>query len=153
MNVRAGLAVRSDKLNHTITTMNLSESIHDATDKAKDVLDHAAETTTDKAHDLLDKAADAKDSLLSKAADLKDDLLDKAADVKSKLFDKAADAKSALFDKAGDAKDAVLDYTPSGVKKAGEKVADAFDDLTTTQKILVSALLAAGLTYLLTRKK
>ena len=142
VNVRTNLAVRSGKLNHTIRTMNLSEPINDAADKAKDLLGHTAETTTDKAQDLLDKAADAKDSLLSKAAD-----------VKAKLFDKAADAKSALFDKAADAKDAVLDYTPSGVKKAGEKAVDAFEDLSTTQKIVVAALLAAGLTYLLTRKK
>ena len=153
VNVRVGVTVRSNKLNHTLTPMNLSEPINDAADKAKDLLDHAAEATTDKAHDLLDKAADTKDALLDKAADLKSTLLDKVADVKESLLGKATDVKASLTGKAADAKDAVLDYTPAGVKKAGAKAADAFEDLTTTQKIVAAALLAAGLTYLLTRKK
>ncbi len=151
---RAGASCRKDgKPHHSLSAMNLPGTINDAADKAKELLDDATAATTDKAKDLLDKAADVKHDLLDKAADLKDNLLDKAADAKDRLFGKAADVKEALADKAADAKEAVLDHTPSSLKKVGAKAADAFEDLTTTQKVVVAALLAAGLTYLLTRNK
>jgi uncharacterized protein (TIGR02284 family) len=107
--------------------MKLPENISDAADKAKDLFDQTAATATDKAKDLLDKATDAKN-----------DLLDKAADVKANLLDNAPESLKDAGAKA---------------KEAGSKAAGAFKDLSTTQRVVGGALLAAGLAYLVAPKK
>ena len=107
--------------------MNLPEPVSDAADKAKDLLNG----TTDKAKDLYNEAADKTTGLYGDATDKVKDLYDEAA------------AKS---------KD-LLDKVPTLVKDAGEKTTKAFNKLTTTQKIVAGALLAAGLSCLLAPKK
>jgi uncharacterized protein (TIGR02284 family) len=107
--------------------MNSPELNSDAADQAKGLLDG----TTNKAKHLYEDTAD-------KAKGLYDDAAGKVKD----LYDEAA-AKS---------KD-LLDKVPAPVKDAGEKTAQAYNKLTTTQKIVGGALLAAGLSYLVAPKK
>ena len=129
--------------------MKLPENISDAADKAKDLFDQTSVATTDKAKDLLDKATDAKNDLLDKAADAKNDLLDKAADTKEELLNKAANFKAALLEQTPDS----LKDAGAKAKEAGDKAVGAFKNLTTTQKVVGGALLAAGLAYLIAPKK
>lgn len=107
--------------------MNLPEPISDAADKAKNLLDG----TTDKAKDLYGDAADKAKGLYGDAADKLKDLYDEAADKSKHLLEKV----------------------PAPVKDASEKTAQAFNKLTTTQKVVGGVLLAAGLTWLLAPKK
>ena len=118
--------------------MKLPETISDAADKAKDLLDQTTATATDKAKDLLDKASDAKNDLFDKASDTKEDLLKRAAELKAALLEQAPDSLKDAGAKA---------------KEAGNKAAGAFKNLTTTQKVVGGALLAAGLAYLVAPKK
>jgi uncharacterized protein (TIGR02284 family) len=107
--------------------MNLPEPISDAADKAKDLLGGA----TDKAKDLYGDTADKAKTLYGDASDKVKDLYEEAA------------AKS---------KD-LLGRVPAPVKNAGEKTADAYNKLSTTQKVVGGALLAAGLVWLVAPKK
>ena len=118
--------------------MNLPEPISDAADKAKDLLDDAS----GKAKHLYGDAAD-------KAKDLYGDTADKAKDFYGDATDKIKD----LYDEAAAKSKDLLDKVPGSVKEAGEKTADAYKKLTTTQKVVGGVLLAAGLTWLLAPKK
>ena len=129
--------------------MKLPEEISDAADKAKDLFDQTTAAATDKANDLLDKAADATSDLRGKATDIKDDLLGKASEAKGRLLDKAADVKATLLDQAPDS----LKEAGVKAKTAGKKAVGAFNDLTTGQKVVGVALLAAGIAYLVAPKK
>lgn len=118
--------------------MELPETISDAADKAKDLIDQTTATATDKAKDLLDKAAEVKDDLVAKAADAKERLIAKAADAKATLLEQAPDSLKDAGAKA---------------KQAGGKAVSAFKELTTTQKVVGVALLAAGVALLVVPKK
>ncbi|WP_460583245.1 PA2169 family four-helix-bundle protein [Hymenobacter arcticus] len=118
--------------------MNLPEPVSDAADKAKDLLNG----TTDKAKHLYEDTAD-------KAKDLYGDVADKAKG----LYGDASDKVKDLYDEAASKSKDLLDKVPAPVKDAGEKTAQAFNKLTTTQKLVGGALLAAGLTYLIAPKK
>jgi uncharacterized protein (TIGR02284 family) len=107
--------------------MNSPEPISDAADKAKGLLDGA----TDKAKDLYGDTADKAKGLYSDASDKVKDLYDEAAAKSKELLTKV----------------------PAPVKEAGEKTADAYNKLTTTQKVVGGALLAAGLVWLVAPKK
>jgi uncharacterized protein (TIGR02284 family) len=73
------------------------------------------------------------------------DTADKAKD----LFDQAATATTEAKDKANE----LLDQLPASVQEASDKAVGAFKNLTTTQKVVGGALLAAGLVYLVAPKK
>jgi uncharacterized protein (TIGR02284 family) len=118
--------------------MNLPEPISDAADKAKDLLDDA----TDKAKHLYGEVAD-------KAKDLYGDTADKAKDFYGDATDKVKD----LYDEAASKSKDLLDKVPASVKDAGEKTANAYKKLSTTQKVVGGALLAAGLVWLIAPKK
>ncbi len=118
--------------------MNLPEPISDAADKAKDLYGDAA----DKAKGLYGDAAD-------KAKDLYDDTIDKAKNAYGDATGKVKD----LYDEAASKSKDLLDKVPAPVKDASEKTAKAFNKLTTTQKIVGGALLAAGLALLIAPKK
>jgi len=107
--------------------MNLPEPISDAADKAQNAL-----------HDATDKAKDLYSNTADKAKDLYGDATDKVKD----LYDEAASKSKELLDK-----------TPDSLKGAGKKTAEAYNKLTTTQKIVGGALLTAGLVALLSPKK
>jgi len=114
--------------------MNLPEPISDAADKAQDLYSE----TADKAKDLYSTAADKAKSLYDDAADKAKDAADKAKG----LYGDAADKAKDLY---GDAADSV--------KEASDKAAQRFNKLSTTQKVVGGALLAAGLAYLIAPKK
>ncbi|MGI4762633.1 MAG: PA2169 family four-helix-bundle protein [Janthinobacterium lividum] len=103
--------------------MNLPEPISDAADKAQDLYSE----TADKAKDLYGTAADKAKSLYGDAADKAKDAADKAKD----LYGDAADS----------------------IKEASDQAVKSFNKLSTTQKIVGGALLAAGLAYIITPKK
>ncbi|MDQ2793911.1 MAG: PA2169 family four-helix-bundle protein, partial [Bacteroidota bacterium] len=90
--------------------------------------------TTDKANALPDQATTA----INEAKDKASDLYEQAADATSKAKDKASELYAQL---------------PGSVKDAGDKAASAVKNLTTTQKVVGGALLAAGLAYLVAPKK
>lgn len=103
--------------------MNLPEPISDAADKAQDLYSEAA----DKAKDLYETATDKAKHLYGDAADKAKDAADKAKD----LYGDAADS----------------------VKEASDKVVKNFNKLSTTEKVVGGALIAAGLAYLIAPKK
>lgn len=107
--------------------MKLPETISDAADKAKDLYNDTAD----------------------KAKDLYSDTTDKAKD----FYNEAAVKANDLYDEAAAKSKDLLGQVPSGVKDAGDKALDAFNKLTTTQKVVGGALLAAGLSYLVAPKK
>lgn len=119
---------------YTLSAMNLPEPIADATDKAQDLYSE----TADKAKDLYGDAADKAKDATSKAKDLYSNAADKATD----LYGNAA----------GKAKDLYGD-TASSVKDASDKAVNTFTKLSTTQKVLGAAFLAAVLGYLIAPKK
>lgn len=71
------------------------------------------------------------------------------ADKAQELFDKAAAATTEAKDKATE----LLGQVPGSVKAASDKAVGAFKQLSTTQKVVGGALLAAGLAYLVAPKK
>ncbi len=87
------------------------------------------------------------------AANKAKDLLDTTTDKAKNLYGDAADKVKGLYDEAAAKSKDLLDKVPAPVKDAGEKTATAFNKLTTTQKLVGGALLAAGLTYLIAPKK
>ncbi len=86
---------------------------------------------------------------ISDAADKAQDLHSETTDKAKSLYDDAADKAKEAADKAkglyGDAADSV--------KEASDKAAQRFNKLSTTQKVVGGALLAAGLAYLIAPKK
>jgi len=118
--------------------MNLPEPISDAADKAKNLLDGTAA----KAQDLYGDTTD-------KAKSLYGDVADKAKDFYGDASDKVKD----LYDEAASKSKDLLKQVPKPVKEAGEKTADAFNKLSTTQKLVGGVLLAAGLAWLIAPKK
>lgn len=80
-----------------------------------------------------------------KSAEATSDTADKAQD----LFDKAAAATAEAKGKATE----LLGQVPGSVKVASDKALGAFRQLSTTQKVVGGALLAAGLAYLVAPKK
>ena len=84
-----------------------------------------------------------------KAKDLPGDATGKVKD----LYDEAAAKAQGLYDEAADKGKDLLDKVPAPVKDAGTKTAQAFNKLTTTQKVVGGALLTAGLAYLVAPKK
>jgi uncharacterized protein (TIGR02284 family) len=85
---------------------------------------------------------------------------DKAKDLLDQTTATATDKAKELLDKATDATNSLLDQAPESLKDAGAKAKEAsdkamgaFKNLTTTQKIVGGALLAAGLAYLTAPKK
>jgi uncharacterized protein (TIGR02284 family) len=103
--------------------MNLPDPISDATDKAQDLYSE----TADKAKDLYETAADKAKNLYGDAADKAKEAADKAKNLYGDAADKA--------------------------KEASDKAAQRFNKLSTTQKVVGGALLAAGLAYLVAPKK
>jgi uncharacterized protein (TIGR02284 family) len=77
------------------------------------------------------------------------DAADKAQDLYSDTADKAKNLYGDAADKAKD----LYEETAGSVKEASDKTAKAFNKLSTTQKIVGGALLAAGLAYLVAPKK
>lgn len=129
--------------------MNLPEPISDATDKAKDLLDDA----TDKAKHLYGEVADKAKDLYSDTADKAKDFYGDAASKAKDFYGDASDKVKDLYDEAAAKSKDLLDKVPATVKEAGEKTADAYKKLTTTQKVVGGVLLAAGLVWLLAPKK
>ncbi|MGI4739719.1 MAG: PA2169 family four-helix-bundle protein [Janthinobacterium lividum] len=80
-------------------------------------------------------------------------LLDGAADKAKNLYGDTADKVKDLYDEAATKSKDLLDKVPTPVKDASDKALGAFNKLTSTQKIVGGALLAAGLTYLVAPKK
>ena len=107
--------------------MNSPESIPDAANKAQDLRQDA----TNQAKDLYGNAADKT----------------------KELYDEAADKVKDLYSEAATKSKDLLDNVPASVKDAGDKTAQAYNSLSTTQKIVGGSLLAAGLIYLVAPKK
>ncbi|RZL05051.1 MAG: PA2169 family four-helix-bundle protein [Hymenobacter sp.] len=76
-----------------------------------------------------------------------------AADQAKGLYGNATDKVKDLYDEAADKSKELLNQVPDSVKNAGGKAGEAFKNLTTTQKVVGGALLAAGLVYLVAPKK
>ena len=77
------------------------------------------------------------------------DAADNAKDLLSTTTDKA----KSLYDEAASKSKDLLDNVPDSVKKASDKTVSTYNELSTTQKIVGGALLAAGLVYLVAPKK
>lgn len=69
------------------------------------------------------------------------------------LYGEAADKTKDLYNEAADKSKDLLDQLPASVKEASDKTVGAFNKLTTTQKVVGGALLAAGLALLIAPKK
>jgi uncharacterized protein (TIGR02284 family) len=147
--------------------MSLPESFSDAADQAKDQYNDTADKAKNTANNVADKAKDTANDVANKAKNAANDVAGKANNVADKAKDTANDLAGQAKDKynevAGQAKDKynevadkakdLLGNVPDSVKEAGDKAADAFKNLTTTQKIVGGALLVAGLSYLVAPKK
>ncbi len=90
---------------------------------------------------------------ISDAADKAKGLLDDTTDKAKGLYGDASDKVKELYDEAASKSQELLDKVPEPVKKAGSKTAEAYNKLSTTQKIVAGALLAAGVAYLAIPKK
>jgi uncharacterized protein (TIGR02284 family) len=90
---------------------------------------------------------------ISDAADKAKDLYGGTADKAKDLYGEAADKVKDLYDEAAAKSKDLLSKVPQPVKEAGEKTADVFHKLSTTQKIVGGTLLAAGLAWLIAPKK
>ncbi|TDN36883.1 PA2169 family four-helix-bundle protein [Hymenobacter sp. UV11] len=76
-----------------------------------------------------------------------------AADKAKDLYVDANGKVKDLYQEAADKSKSLLDKVPTPVKDAGAKTAEAYSKLTTTQKAVGGALLAAGLAYIIAPKK
>ncbi|WP_223649674.1 PA2169 family four-helix-bundle protein [Hymenobacter psoromatis] len=76
-----------------------------------------------------------------------------AADKAKNLYTESSDKAKDLYEEAASKSKDMLGHVPDTLKDAGDKTLSAFDKLTTTQKIVGGALLAAGLSYLIAPKK
>ncbi|NML64236.1 PA2169 family four-helix-bundle protein [Hymenobacter sp. RP-2-7] len=118
--------------------MSLPEPLSDAADKAKDQYNDAANKAKEAANNVADKAKTTATDVASKAKDQYGEVADKAKNLYNEAADKAKDLAGSV---------------PDSVKEASDKAVGAFNKLTTTQKIVGGALLAAGLSYLIAPKK
>jgi len=89
----------------------------------------------------------------SDAADKAKDLYGDAADKAKTFYGDATDKVKDLYDEAASKSKDLLDKAPDSLKGASKKTAETFNKLTTTQKIVGGALLAAGLVALIAPKK
>ncbi|MGI4866285.1 MAG: PA2169 family four-helix-bundle protein [Janthinobacterium lividum] len=87
------------------------------------------------------------------AADKAKGLLDTTTDKAKGLYGDATDKVKDLYDEAAAKGKELLDKVPAPVKDASDKTVGAFKSLTTTQKVVGGALLAAGLALLIAPKK
>ncbi|MDO7886354.1 PA2169 family four-helix-bundle protein [Hymenobacter cheonanensis] len=90
---------------------------------------------------------------ISDAADKAKDLYTETADKAKDLYGTAADKAKSLYDEAAEKSKDLLGHVPDSVKDATDKTVGAYNKLTTTQKVVGGALLAAGLAYLVAPKK
>ncbi|MFD1872854.1 PA2169 family four-helix-bundle protein [Hymenobacter bucti] len=125
--------------------MKSPELASDAADKAKDLYNEAADKAKDVYSDTAAKAKDAYGNAADKAKDLYDTAADKAKDLTGKAKD--------LYAEAADKSKELLGQVPDTIKEASDKTVDAYKKLSTTQKIVGGALIAAGLVLLIAPKK
>jgi len=90
---------------------------------------------------------------ISDAADKAKDLYTDAADKAKDLYGTTADKAKDLYAEAADKSKDLYGETADSLKEASDKAAGAFNKLSTTQKVVGGALLAAGLAYLVAPKK
>jgi uncharacterized protein (TIGR02284 family) len=90
---------------------------------------------------------------ISDAADKAQDVYGDAADKAKNFYGEAADKAKDLYEEAASKSKELLDKAPDSLKGATDKTVSAFKNLTTTQKIVGGALLAAGLVVLISPKK
>lgn len=90
---------------------------------------------------------------ISNDADKAQDFYTKTADKAKDLYSNAADKAKDLYDEAADKGKDLLGHVPDSVKEASDKTVGAYNKLSTTQKVVGGALLAAGLAYLVAPKK
>jgi uncharacterized protein (TIGR02284 family) len=90
---------------------------------------------------------------LSNAADQAKDVYNDAADKAKGLYGDAATKANELYDEAAAKSKVLLDSAPDSLKNASGKAVGAYNKLTTTQKVIGGALLAAGLALLIAPKK
>jgi len=76
-----------------------------------------------------------------------------AADQAKNQYNEVAGQAKDLYNEAADKAKNLAGNVPDSVKEASDKAVGAFNKLTTTQKIVGGALLAAGLSYLIAPKK
>ena len=90
---------------------------------------------------------------ISNAADQAKDVYNDAADKAKGLYGDAAAKANELYDEAAAKSKDLLSNTPESLKQASDKAVGAYNKLTTTQKVVGGALLAAGLALLIAPKK
>lgn len=90
---------------------------------------------------------------ISDAADKAKDLYNDTADKAKDLYGDAAVRANELYDEAAAKSRDLLGNVPNTIKDASDKTVGAFNKLTTTQKVVGGALLAAGLALLIAPKK
>ena len=90
---------------------------------------------------------------ISDAADKAKDVYTDTADKAKTLYGDAATKANELYDEAAAKSKELLGNVPNTIKDASDKTVGAFKNLTTTQKVVGGALLAAGLALLIAPKK
>ena len=75
------------------------------------------------------------------------------ADQAQDLYTETSNKAKELYDEAASKSKDLLGNVPDTLKEAGDKTVSAYQELSTTQKIVGGALLAAGLVYLIAPKK
>ena len=75
------------------------------------------------------------------------------ADQAQDLYTETSNKAKELYDEAASKSKDLLGHVPDTLKEAGDKTVSAYQELSTTQKIVGGALLAAGLVYLIAPKK
>jgi uncharacterized protein (TIGR02284 family) len=90
---------------------------------------------------------------ISDAADKAKDVYTDTADKAKNLYGDAATKANELYDEAAAKSKELLGNVPGTIKDASDKTVGAFKNLTTTQKVVGGALLAAGLALLIAPKK
>jgi uncharacterized protein (TIGR02284 family) len=90
---------------------------------------------------------------ISDAADKAKDVYNDTADKAKNLYGDAATKANELYDEAAAKSKELLGNVPGTIKDASDKTVGAFKNLTTTQKVVGGALLAAGLALLIAPKK
>jgi uncharacterized protein (TIGR02284 family) len=90
---------------------------------------------------------------ISDTADKAKGLYGDAADKAKNFYGDATDKVKDLYDEAASKSKDLLDKAPDSLKEVSDKAANAYNKLTTTQKIVGGVLLAAGLAVLIAPKK
>lgn len=76
-----------------------------------------------------------------------------AADQAKSLYTETSDKAKDLYEEAATKSKDLLNHAPDTLKGASDKTVSAYNELSTTQKLVGGALLAAGLVYLIAPKK